>query len=216
MENMHMKVIWIDTETTGLDPVRHDIWQIAYILTDNGREVLRNSIECKPFSPWNADPAALDIGVTMDNTPVKKLAEINYAPLMHPALAVNEFKKDLEKMIDRYDKQDKAAVGGYNVVFDLHFLSWWFKKSLDRYGIGSFTDYTMLDAAPLVRLMRHTGYLKLENTKLVTVCKYYDIALDTAHNALSDVEASMNIYPLVLHDFRAMLDRPEYLGALTA
>lgn len=211
-----MKTIWIDSETTGLDPIQNDIWQLAYILIDTGREVCRNILECKPYAPWNTDPAALAIGKSITGKSIADIAAEGYRGFVQPWEALEQFTRDLSKMIDKYDKNDKAAIGGYNVVFDLNFISWWAKKSLDRYGIGSFTDYTMLDAAPMVRQMRHLGYLPLENTKLHTVCKYYNIALDMAHNALSDVESAMLVYPCVLKDYRDMLSQDQYYGQLTA
>lgn len=210
-----MKTIWIDTETTGLDPVRHDIWQLAYILTDSGKELCRNIIECKPYAPWAADPDALRIGVTASGKSIADVAATDYLLFEHPAIAFQAFKKDLSRFIDKYDTADKAAVGGYNVVFDLNFLSWWAKKSLDCYGIGSFTDYSVLDAAPMMRVMRRLKYIDIENTKLCTVAKHYNIALDMAHNALSDVETAMLVYPCVLNDYRDMLNQPQYFGQLT-
>lgn len=118
-----MKVIWLDTETTGLDPIRHDIWQLAYILTDSGKEVYRSVIECVPYAPWNADLQALAIGKALNGKSIADIASDNYPGFMHPLAALELFTHDLSRMIDRYDKNDKAAIGGYNVVFDLNMLS---------------------------------------------------------------------------------------------
>lgn len=211
-----MKTIWLDTETTGADPVRNDIWQLAYILIDNGKEVHRNTLECKPWCPWTADPAALAIGIMTNGKPVSEIAQINYEGFTAPWHAISRFKADLQRYIEKYDKHDKAAVGGYNVIFDLNMLSWWFKKNSEKYGLGTYTDYTILDAAPMMRMMKSLGYIEIENTKLSTVCKYYDITLDNAHNAMVDVEASMQVYPCALNDFRDMLNQEQYFGQLTA
>lgn len=211
-----MKVIWLDTETTGLDPVRHDIWQLAYILTDNGKEVYRHVLECQPFTPWTADHAALAVGITIQGRPILEIAKLNYVGFMKPWSAIDRFIGDLQRMIDRYDKNDKAAIGGYNVVFDLNFLTWWTKKALHERGLGSYTDYTVLDAAPMVRLMRHTGFLQIESARLGVVCQHYDVTLGTAHNAMADAEAAMQVFPCVLADFKEMLSQEQYYGQLTA
>ena len=135
---------------------------------------------------------------------------------MKPWYAIDHFTADLQRYLNKYDKTDKAAVGGYNVTFDLQFLSQWFKKGLDRYGLGSFTDYSMLDAAPMMRLMRQLGHVDIINTKLATVCNYYDVPFVDAHNSMGDAEAAMQVYPYVLHDFREMLGKEHYFGQLTA
>lgn len=211
-----MKVIWLDTETTGTDSIRHDIWQVAYIVTDNGKEIYRNTIECQPYTPWTVDPQALAIGITMEGRSIAEAAKLNYPGFMKPWHAVDRFIGDMQRFLDRYNSNDKAAIGGFNVVFDLRMLSWWVKKSLKEYGLGCYTDYTLLDAAPLMRTMRHFRYIDIEDTKLSTICRYYDITVDISHNAMSDTEAAMNVFPCALNDFREMLNQPQYFGQLTA
>lgn len=50
-------VAFVDTETTGLDPDRHKIWEVA-LITPNGDEHVWQF----PIDEMAADPAALDIG----------------------------------------------------------------------------------------------------------------------------------------------------------
>lgn len=195
-----MKQIWLDTETTGTDPRRNDIWQLAFILMDGKKEVHRGKINCKPFCPWETDPEALRVG---------GLGPIESNPFdgfMKPHHAVDRFKFDLQKLIDPYNKNDKAVIGGYNVNFDLQFLSWWFKKANDKYGLGSYTDYSTLDAFPLIKLLRREQFVPLADTKLQTVCNHYHIPLVNAHDALADTEAAMRVYPFVLSDFQSYLN----------
>jgi DNA polymerase III epsilon subunit-like protein len=209
-----MKIIWLDTETTGTDPIQNDIWQLAYILIDNGQEVYRHIVECKPWCPWNVDPAALAVGRTVKGKPI---SEMGFETLMKPWHAIDRFKADLQrqKFIDPYNKDDKAAIGGYVATFDAQMLHWWFKKSGDKYGLGSYTNHTILDAAPLIRIMRHVGFLDLSDSKLGTVAAHYDVTMSVAHNAMSDAEAAMQVFPAALADFREMLNQEQYLGQLT-
>lgn len=52
-----MNVCFVDTETTGLDPDRHPIWEVA-LITPNGDEHVWQF----PVAEIDADPFALDIG----------------------------------------------------------------------------------------------------------------------------------------------------------
>jgi DNA polymerase III epsilon subunit-like protein len=54
---MSAPVCFIDTETTGLDPDRHSIWEVA-LITPNGDEHVWQF----PVDEMDADPFALDIG----------------------------------------------------------------------------------------------------------------------------------------------------------
>lgn len=49
-------IIFVDTETTGLDPERHEVWEIAYAINDGPVESFQ-----VPHSLRNADPLALGI-----------------------------------------------------------------------------------------------------------------------------------------------------------
>lgn len=49
--------VFIDTETTGLDPDRHAIWEVALITPDGNEHVWQF-----PVDEMSADPFALDIG----------------------------------------------------------------------------------------------------------------------------------------------------------
>jgi DNA polymerase III alpha subunit (gram-positive type) len=145
------------------------------------------------------------------------ISQVGFEGMMKPWHALDRFKMDLqrERFIDPYNKDDKAAIGGYVATFDAQMLHWWFKKAGDRYGLGSYTNHTILDAAPLIRIMRHVGFLDLPNSKLGTVAAHYDVTLDLAHNAMSDAEAAMQVFPAALADFREMLNQEQYLGQLT-
>ncbi|HEX7277874.1 MAG TPA: hypothetical protein VF244_10910 [Acidimicrobiales bacterium] len=50
-------VCFVDTETTGLDPDRHEIWEVALILPDGAEHVWQ-----LPVDLARADPIALNIG----------------------------------------------------------------------------------------------------------------------------------------------------------
>ncbi|MCA1569339.1 MAG: hypothetical protein LC798_03245 [Chloroflexi bacterium] len=54
---MTAPVAFLDTETTGLDPERHTIWEVA-LITPDGRERVWQF----PVNEVEADPFALDIG----------------------------------------------------------------------------------------------------------------------------------------------------------
>jgi hypothetical protein len=50
------KVAFIDTETTGLDPDRHDIWEVAVILPDDGTEVVwQQAVDVTLVDQWVLD-----------------------------------------------------------------------------------------------------------------------------------------------------------------
>ena len=52
-----MTLAFIDTETTGLDPDRHSIWEVGLITPDGDEHLWQFPVE-----EMSADPFALEIG----------------------------------------------------------------------------------------------------------------------------------------------------------
>ena len=53
-----MKVCWIDTETTGLDPEENGLLQVAYIIEENGHIIAEDNLKIKPFEIDKIDEKA--------------------------------------------------------------------------------------------------------------------------------------------------------------
>ena len=83
--------VFIDTETTGLDPDRHAIWEVALITPDGNEHVWQF-----PVDEMSADPFALDIGRYWDRRWPDGIQEVADAGLrstarMSPEIAPQEF-----------------------------------------------------------------------------------------------------------------------------
>lgn len=176
-----MKELWLDVETTGTDPIRHGIIQIAMIAVVDGEE---HEFERKIsiFTQDEIDPEAL----RANGTDPQILPTYTRPRRVH-----EELLEWLGRYVDKYDRNDKFTPGGYNADrFDLPFLQSWFKKCHDKW-FGSWMNYMVIDPYAIAKFMRWTGRLDLPNYQLATVCAAFDIPLgDDAHDALADVRAT--------------------------
>ncbi len=182
---MKSKILWIDCETTGVNPKLNDIWQLAYLIEIDGEVVDGENMYIRPFNEKNIEEQALTIG----GTTIDKLLEIELT--VKPAVA--RIKKTWEKYIDKFNRDDKFVMAGYWVNFDNGFLRQLFYKAGDKYGIGSWCFSPCLDVASFVAIAVAKNGLRFPNYKLETVCDRLGIALD-AHDALSDITATRNLY----------------------
>ena len=71
---------FIDTETTGLDPDRHDIWEVA-LITPDGREHVWQF----PVDEMAADPFALQIGRYWDRRWPDDIGEVSRLDAIYEA-----------------------------------------------------------------------------------------------------------------------------------
>ena len=119
-----IKFLWIDTETTGLDPVLNDIIQLSGIL-----EIPRVRYEEFDFrvAPLNYDSITED---AMKCNGIKLSTLKKYPPASEVHL---KFKQLLFKWVDPYNREDKLIASGQNVLFDTSFLQQFCEKQGDKF-----------------------------------------------------------------------------------
>lgn len=179
-----MKILYFDTETTGIDSKLHEIVQIAGIIEINGEIVEEFNFNAQPTNWDNISPEAL--AVTK-----KTIDDLKAYPL--PGEALSALKAILEKYVDKYDKSDKFYPAGHNVTFDMEFLNAFWKKHGDKYGTGAYQNWRCLDTRILANFMIVHGLINPLTVKLEDLCKIYEIPLD-AHDALNDIRATRTLH----------------------
>lgn len=184
---MQRKIFLFDVETTGLDPSRNAIVQLSarWVIDDEPLQVLNLLIA--PHEGAVIDDAALKVhGMSRK--------EINaFTP---PETAHRMITDFMCLHIDKYDPEDKAYPMGFNVAFDIAFLSCFFERMDDKY-IGSFLARNRaLDPLYLGRILHYHGWFPdIANMKLETLYKaLYGTTLQQAHDALADLNATWRIW----------------------
>jgi DNA polymerase III epsilon subunit-like protein len=178
-----MKLLYFDTETTGLHPAQNDILTIGGVIEIDGHVKEEFYLEMQPFNYDTISPEALK---------VNKLTVDQIRKFMSPNMAYRTLVSKFDRFIDKYNRADKFVCVGQNVGFDIGFLTQFFLKNGNKY-CGSYIDYHYLDTMVLLNTLRYKNILKLENCKLETACKYFDIPIE-AHNALSDIKATRSLF----------------------
>ncbi len=182
-----MKLFFADTETTGLDPRKHEMFQFAFIIEIDGKIVEEVNITMRPTNPEAVTQEALDI--------TKKTIEEIMA-YQDPKEAYKQVVAILAKYIDKFDKTDKFVWIGQNPTFDTGFVRVFFKRAGDNY-FGSWFRSVPTDLISFVTIMSLKGYLDLPNFKLGTICEALKIKLN-AHDALDDVRATREAFHILL------------------
>jgi DNA polymerase-3 subunit epsilon len=179
------KIFYFDCETTGVLSYRNAIIQLGAIITYNDKIVDTLNLKFQPHTGASVHEAALRVnGITRDTLKT-------FMPAIEGYIA---FKKFLDKHIDRFDKNDKLTISGFNVRFDLDFITEFFNRfNQDRYGLGCYFNWIIVDPLPVLHFLSCMGLIKLPNYKLQTCCNHFNIPLDNAHDALADVQATRQL-----------------------
>jgi DNA polymerase-3 subunit epsilon len=186
-----MKLIYIDTETTGTDTEHCAITQLAGCIVADGKSEDFNFF-MKPFEGALITDEALKI----QNKTCEEI--MSYSSDKKTFV---DFTSLLGKYIDRYEKSDKFFFIGYNSRFDSDMIRNWFKRNGDNY-YGSWfwmpdIDVMALAARALINI-RNT----LPNFRLETVSKYLfpndaDVQNPQFHDARYDILMTRKIMQII-------------------
>ena len=177
------RIAWIDTETTGLDPVKCDVVQIAILIEEEGNIIEEGNISMRPY------PNALiaDEALRTNNKTKEEIAQYPY-----PMEGIYKFKKILQGYVSPYDKRDKLFFAGYNPSFDVTMLNHAFLKNKDTYFMSWFFS-CFIDVRSFVGEHFLSSDIVLSNYKLKTVCSHFGIEFK-AHDAMEDIRATRDLY----------------------
>lgn len=189
-----MKLIYIDTETTGFDPKKNALIQLAFILEIDGKVIGRKTYNIKPWEgcEWSQD-AIEKTGITPE------IAET----FEDSKEVFKKFTRTLDKYIERYNKEDKAFFVGYNVNFDTEFVRDWFIRNAETErdaqfgnGYGCFFWTPALDVMQFALFKTISHRKEFPNFQLGTVCQALGVEFNSeeAHNALYDIEKTRELF----------------------
>lgn len=191
-----MKVCWIDTETTGLDPEENGLLQVAYIIEENGHIIAEDNLKIKPFEIDKIDEKALS---------VNHIIKEDISTFLDPYEAAKKLYFDLIKYTksEYRDEKERLWMAGYNVKFDYDFIEWFFKKAnvyqeyhsvQTKYSflMNAVFNYHVIDVLAMVNFAKYSGFDFGKNHKLSNLCEHYNIPLD-AHDAMNDIRATYQL-----------------------
>lgn len=189
------KVLWLDVETTGLDPEKNGVVQIAGILElqapySTYSKCVEFSFQVRPFEGDEVADEALSVnGFSRE--------EIKSFPEPHVV-----YMELIALLGEHLNSQEKFTLAGQRVNFDDGFMSSWFQKLGKQFLLpknwNEFVDFRRrLDLRDLTNFLQVTGKETFLNTKLTTVSKKLGVSLEHAHDALSDIRATRECFGIL-------------------
>ena len=183
-----MKHIYLDTETSGLDVKRHSIIQLSGVIEIDGRVVEEFDYKVKPFPGCFVSKASLDIcGYSMEDLHT-------FTP---PEVVYQDFSAMIAKYVDKYNREDKIHLIGYNSRFDEEFLRDFFVRNCDEY-FSSWFWWPSLDVAIMAAILLKDVRHKFTNFKLETLASHFGIKYQgNVHTALADAKVTRELYKVL-------------------
>lgn len=184
-------LVWVDLETTGLDPNRDRILEVAVLITDDRMNLLEawtDTVACprRKLRRMDGFVRAMHEGSGLLKAVARcgrPLADVEY---------------DLVVLLDKWGVDRRAVMVGNSVHFDAAFIRRWMPRLAGRFG------HQILDVSSvghLVRRFHPNVYWSMANRR--------DESGGPAHRALDDIISSLE----QAHEYVARSLREEGLDA---
>src|SRR5882757_3710344 len=166
------KILFIDTETGGIDPASHSLLSLALVVW---KEMdARASIEILVNDGvLNVTEKALEInGINLGEHKKKAVS---------PVLALQQ----LDQFLDiHFSRDEKIILGGHNINFDVNFLNVFLTRN--GYNFQQRFSHRFVDTSSILFYLYLTGKIKRKLTASQDAFDYFGIPVPGRHTALGD------------------------------
>ena len=181
---MNNKIVFIDTETGGLEPTINSLLSVALVIWHDFEiidsfEVLIND------GKLNATAEALKIN-GIDLVEHKKNG-------LNPEKAILRINQFLAK---HFDEAEKITLAGHNVNFDINFFK--FFLSQNNFSFHKRFSHRVVDTATILYYLYIAGKIKQKSISSSEAFKLFGIDVDNRHTAIGDAIATAKLFSLLL------------------
>lgn len=174
-----LKLAFVDTETTGLDEIKHEIIEIACLIYDPVKDKVIKEWDRKiqPSRIETADQKALKINGYLNN--------------------IDKYTGGLKSALIKFNSLVKdCAIVGQNIDFDIRFI----KSSMSEFNIEpNWNRHRKLDLLSMVwPVIRNTD---IQGLSLVHLCKHFGVSNAGAHSALIDCRRAYEVYKCLMNTY---------------
>ena len=176
-----IRLLWVDCETTGLDPVKNDIIQLAGILEIPGIKLEEFNFKVAPLDYETITKEAMDCN-KIETSDLR-----NFPPAFQVHL---EFKQLLFKWCNPFDPTTKLILCGQNVQFDSNFIQNFCEKQGDKFWRACVTSGAFDLKTLSVAYEIHRKKKIFKSYSLGSICETLGVKLTNAHDAMADIKAT--------------------------
>lgn len=195
------KILFIDTETGGLDPTLHSLLSIAFVVWQDFK-----IIDSKEFlindGILNVTPEALVInGINIDEH--KKYS-------VSPEVTI----KGIDSFLSiHFGETEKISLGGHNINFDVNFFKYFLSKN--NYPFHNRFSHRIVDTATILYYLYLAGKIKQKAISSTEAFSLFGISVDGRHTALGDSIATAKLFTILLRMIskNAKIKRPDSMNS---
>lgn len=178
------RLLFIDTETGGLDPEKHSLLSVGLVVWDS---VLG---ECYSVEYHLKNE---NYRITKAAQRINKLTDSDFNDAIIPQTLIEKIKGIKEEYFADY-----AAIplAGHNTQFDVQFIKKMFKDN--RRSFDNVFLHRIVDTYSILKFLQDGGLIADAINSSAQAFKFFGISVDGRHTALGDAKATMRLYEKML------------------
>ncbi len=176
---MGNKLLFLDTETGGIEPTEHSLFSIGIVVWEDSNIIYENEIYIKNLT-YKTTAQALAI----NNIDIVQIDKIG--------LEKQDAIKELKKIKGQYFNNGSMTVVGHNVAFDISFLKQLYKEC----GFDFLEDFShrTIDTSSILQFLYLKGNLEKNIASSDRAFDYFNIEVRRRHTALDDCRATVQLF----------------------
>lgn len=182
---MSNRLLFVDTETGGLDPQKHSLLSVGLVVWDESAgEIFSDEIYVGSEN-YNVTKSAVRIN-HFDESAHRAIA-------IPPHIVVEHFFEVKEKYFKEYTS---IPLAGHNTVFDVQFIKQLFLTCGRSY--EKLFSHRILDTYSIIKCLSDCQIIPHSVNSSASAFKYFGISVIGRHTALGDARATMQLYSKII------------------
>lgn len=183
---MNNRLLFIDTETGGLDPQKHSLLTIGVVVWDKSLGELFSAEYAVKADEFVVTKSALRIN-HFNEEKHKEMA-------ISPVEIVCKFHEIKTKY---FQEVNTIPLAGHNTAFDIQFLKHLF-ISCGR-SFEKLFSHRVVDTYSIMKYLVDCGCIPDHISSSAKAFEYFGITVDGRHTAIGDARATMQLYSKAIH-----------------
>lgn len=174
-----MKILFLDTETGGLNFEKHSLLTIGACVWENGDII-----------------DEIELLISELNYCVNKssmlINQIDLQELQKKGISEKQALQELEMFCEKHFGEERIILGGHNISFDIDFLRVYYKKF--KLNFEKRYSHKKIDTVTILYFLYLNGIIQEQYLSLDKFIKKYNIESNERHTALADAKISTKIF----------------------
>jgi DNA polymerase-3 subunit epsilon len=181
---MKERILFIDTETGGINPDVDSLLSIGLVCWENGEILAKKEIFIKHKEYHIVKRAQSINGITEEFLEKYGITE---------EMAINELL-DFCKL--NFSFNNRITIAGHNISFDVNFLKKLFKNN--NLSFSKYFSHRFIDTASILMFLSYANKLPNGIISSSEAFKYYGIYIENRHSAVEDALATAKMFTKIL------------------